>query len=149
MSCSANVNWAHGRLGYAESVMYRKELFENSIAEAQREMAKITDAEKADAAVLAEIARFDDAVATLRTKYAERERKEKYEELTRRVKARWNDANSNFPRFPDRVVTALGELRASYVLERERGRERERERERTQLTHTRTWQARADPPRVQ
>jgi hypothetical protein len=113
---SANVGYAMGRLQYAEQVMYRQQLFEQAIGEAEREMAKITDAEKEDADVREKVATFQAAVDSLRAKYRDRERKEKYDELERRAKARWNDINNfHWPRFPDRTQTALGEINTAYV----------------------------------
>lgn len=110
MSKTARVGWAMGQLKYAESVMYRQNLYNEAIAGAEREMAKIPDCEKDDPAVQAEIKLFNETVASLRVKYAERELKNAWEELERKVKARWQDINNNHPRFPDRVVTAIGEL---------------------------------------
>jgi hypothetical protein len=110
-SCSANVEWAIGRLKYAEGVMYRKNLFDEAIAAAEKEMAKITDAEKENPAVQAEIKRFQDMLTSLKIKFEERERKEAYEELERKVRAKWQEMNNNWPRFPDRVETALNDLR--------------------------------------
>lgn len=112
MSKVAKVGWAMDRLKYAETVMYRKNLFDDAVTAAEKEMAKIPDSEKSDPCVLEEIEKFQKALAELRTKYVERELKNEWDELERKVKARWQDINNlHWPRFPDRTDAALAEIK--------------------------------------